>query len=116
MNARWWSAPGIPNNHGYKLGADGTQRCHLCGEVEVPLRAPTGDDRTARAAAHLVHGVRAHLDATPEDWAGPTADKPQDEHGRPPGGFFPEPGKSLIGVLPAPAAPRFATPHAEQET
>ena len=66
---RWWSAPGIPDNHNYELDLDGVQICHLCGEVEPPLRVPTGDERTDRAAMHLVHGVRAHLDVTAKEWS-----------------------------------------------
>jgi hypothetical protein len=63
---RWWAA--LPDNRNYVLDGDGTQRCHLCGEVEPPLRASSGDERTDRAAMHLVHGVRAHLDVTAEEW------------------------------------------------
>lgn len=65
--ARWWAAPGVPDNHNYAIGP--AQICHLCGEIEPPLRVPTGDDRTDRAAMHLVHGVRAHLDVTAKEWS-----------------------------------------------
>lgn len=66
---RWWAVAGGPDNHNYALTVDGTQRCRLCGEVEPPLRHPTGDERTDRAAMHLVHGVRAHLNATAKEWS-----------------------------------------------
>jgi hypothetical protein len=66
---RWWATPGLPDNHNYVLRPDGSQACHLCSEIEPPLRVPTGDERTDRAAAHLVHGVRAHLDVTAKEWS-----------------------------------------------
>ena len=77
---KWWAAAGVIDNHNYvgswvvELGAPlgqpahWVQCCHLCGEIEPPLRQPTGDERTDRAAMHLVHGVTAHLDATAEEW------------------------------------------------
>jgi len=64
---RWWAVPGGPDNRNYRL-TDGVQRCHLCNVIEQPLRVPSGDEYTDRAAAHLVHGVRAHLDATSKEW------------------------------------------------
>jgi len=67
---KWWAAPGAVDNHTYTLEVGGTQRCHLCGKVEQPLRKPTGDERTDRAAMHLVHGVLWHLDATAAEWNG----------------------------------------------
>lgn len=67
---KWWAAPGLPDNHNYVLGLGGRQLCHLCGELELPLRQPSGDERTDRAAMHLVHGVTAHLDATAKEWNG----------------------------------------------
>lgn len=57
-----------PDNHTYRLAADGTQRCHLCGEVEDVRLRPGVDERTQRAAAHLVHAVREHPDVTIEEW------------------------------------------------
>lgn len=75
----WWAAAGFPDNHNYVLvpGVGTTaqggvaQLCHLCGEVEPPLRVSTRDERTDRAAMHLVHGVRFHLNATTEEWSRP---------------------------------------------
>jgi hypothetical protein len=60
----------IFSNHNYVLFSDGTQRCHLCNEVEPPLRRPSGDERTDRAAMHMVHKVRAHLATTAKEWNG----------------------------------------------
>lgn len=65
---KWWATPGLPDNHNYVLGLGGRQLCHLCGELELPLRQPTGDERVDRAAMHLVHGVTAHLNATASEW------------------------------------------------
>lgn len=65
----WWAMPGRPDNHNYVLGPSGTQRCHLCSAVEPPLRVSSGDERTDRAAMHLVHGVREHLDVTEKEWS-----------------------------------------------
>lgn len=65
----WWALlRGRPNNRNYVLGADGVQRCHLCDAVEPPLRVPSGDEHTDRAAMHVVHGVREHLDVTSKEW------------------------------------------------
>lgn len=64
---RWWAGAGFPNNHNYVLKG-GQQFCHLCGAVEPPLRQPSGDERTDRAAMHLVHGVTAHLNTTAKEW------------------------------------------------
>jgi hypothetical protein len=66
---RWWATM-LPDNHNYVINETGEQRCHLCGVLEPPLREPTGDERTDRAAMHLVHGVREHLDLTLEEWIG----------------------------------------------
>lgn len=70
---KWWAAPGDASNHNYVLRLNDyldrlEQFCHLCGELEPPLRQPTGDERTDRAAMHLVHGVRAHLNTTAKEW------------------------------------------------
>lgn len=70
----------IFNNHNYvgnwmvELGAPPgqparwVQCCHLCSEIEPPLRHPSGDERTDRAAMHMVHKVRAHLNTTAKEW------------------------------------------------
>lgn len=65
---RWWATPGGPDSHNYTVDATGAQRCHICDEVESLLRQPTSDEKTNRAAMHMVHGVRAHLDATAKEW------------------------------------------------
>jgi hypothetical protein len=65
----WWAVDGFPNNHNYVL-RDGNQHCHLCDEIEPPLRQPTDNERVNRAAMHLVHGVRYHLNVTDEEWNG----------------------------------------------
>lgn len=65
---KWWAVVGGINNHTYKLGKDGVQRCHLCAEVEAPLKVSSGKESTDRAAMHMVHGVKAHLDVTAKEW------------------------------------------------
>jgi hypothetical protein len=65
---RWWAAVGGVDNHTYKVDAKGVQRCHMCGEVEPPLAKPGKDERTNRAAMHMVHGVKAHLNTTVKEW------------------------------------------------
>lgn len=63
----WHAEKGQASNHNYVL-VDGVQRCHLCSEIEPPLRAPSGDDRIDRAAMHLVHGLREHYGNTLAEW------------------------------------------------
>lgn len=64
----WHQIQGHADNHNYKLDDDGTQRCHLCGAVEEISSRADVDERTLRAAAHLVHAVREHYDTTIEEW------------------------------------------------
>jgi hypothetical protein len=64
--SKWWAAPGQPpDNHSYVIDGEGVQLCHICSEVE---QAPGPWHLTYRAAKHLVHGVRTHLDATTKEW------------------------------------------------
>lgn len=54
-------------NHNYLIqGPD--QMCHVCQVVEPPLRRPSGDEQTDRAAMHLVHKVTAHLEMKAKEW------------------------------------------------
>lgn len=62
----------IFDNHNYDIGP--AQICHICSEIEPSLRHPTGDERTDRAAMHMVHKVRAHLHATTREWNGGQAE------------------------------------------
>lgn len=63
----WHAEKDQASNRNYVL-TDDVQRCHLCNEIEPPLRVPSGDEQTDRAAMHLVHGVTAHYGNTLAEW------------------------------------------------
>jgi len=57
------------NNHNYLLvGSPATQLCHLCHAIEPRLQVSFGDERTDRAAMHMVHKVREHLHTSAKEW------------------------------------------------